>query len=193
MTTRVTRRRLTAAALGVATVAAVAAVGTGALFTDSASVTGNLITTGTVDISTDQTSAAITASAMMPGDTVYAPIKVNNLGTAQLRYAVTSTTTEDVLASALQVAVSVNPTTCDSTGFASGTALTLQGTAFGATTGEKMIGDPTAGAQTGDRVLAGSANETLCFKVSLPSSNTTASGLSTTASLAFAAEQTANN
>jgi len=57
-----------------------------------------------------------------------------------------------------------------------------------------IIGDPAQGAQAGDRTLAASGNEVLCFNVSLPSSTGDAyQGLTTTATFNFQAEQTKNN
>jgi len=65
---------------------------------------------------------------------------------------------------------------------------------LGSTTGTNVIGNPAQGAQTGDRTLAASANEILCFNVKLPASTGSSyQGLSTTATLAFQAEQTSNN
>ena len=59
--------------------------------------------------------------------------------------------------------------------------------------GAQAVGDPTQGAQTGDRVLSASASEVVCIQVSLPLSDSTGQGLTTTATLNFIAEQTANN
>ena len=65
---------------------------------------------------------------------------------------------------------------------------------LGSTTGVNVIGNPAQGAQTGDRTLNAGASETLCFNVSLPLSTGNAyQALSTTATFAFDAEQTANN
>jgi hypothetical protein len=57
-----------------------------------------------------------------------------------------------------------------------------------------LFRSPTQGADTGDRTLAASADEDLCFNVELPSATGNSfQGLTTTATFAFAAEQTANN
>jgi hypothetical protein len=57
-----------------------------------------------------------------------------------------------------------------------------------------VIGDPTTGSQAGDRTLAASANEVLCFSVILPlGTGNTSQGVTTTATFDFVAEQTANN
>jgi hypothetical protein len=65
---------------------------------------------------------------------------------------------------------------------------------LGSLIGANLIGDPTVGADTGDRLLASSASEVLCFSVSLPDTTGNAyEDADTTATLDFAAEQTANN
>ncbi len=163
------------------------------LFTDTATTTGNTISTSTVDISVAPTSAVVSYSGMMPGDVVTAPLTVTNAGTAQLRYAVSSTTTENVLAAELDLQIKVGVTTCTNGGFAAdGTS--LYGPAdLGSTTGINVMGNPTAGSQAGDRTLNAAANEILCIRVSLPSGSTLNSAITTTATLTFAAEQTANN
>ncbi len=165
-----------------------------ALFTDTASVGSNTFSTGTVDITTSPTTALVTFSAMAPGDQVTAPITVTNAGTLALRYALTNTTTENVLAAALDLTIKSGVTTCTSAGFtATGTVVYATGD-LGSTTGVNTIGSPATGAQAGDRVLAAAGSEILCFNVSLPLATSNASqALTTTATLAFAAEQTANN
>lgn len=165
-----------------------------ALFTDTASVTSNLFTTGSVDLTTSPTTGLVTFSGMMPGDQVTAPITVSNAGTAQLRYAVTSTTTENTLAAQLDLTIKSGVATCTNAGFAgSGTTVYATGD-LGSTTGVNVIGSPTQGAQAGDRTLNASANEILCFNVTLPlTTGNTFQNLSSTATFAFAAEQTASN
>ena len=61
-------------------------------------------------------------------------------------------------------------------------------------TAGKLVGDNTQGAQAGDRALAASGSETLCFRASLASSTGNAyQGATTTATFTFDSEQTANN
>ncbi len=174
--------------------AAVLTISALAIFTDTESVGSNTFTTGTIDISTSPTTALVTFSNMLPGDQVTAPITVTNAGANQLRYAVTSTTTENTLAGQLDLTIKSGVTTCTNAGFgASGSVVYATGD-LGSTTGVNVIGSPTQGSQAGDRTLNGSANEVLCFNVSLPSSSgNTYQNLTTTATFAFAAEQTANN
>lgn len=169
-------------------------LGTGAIFTDTQSVDANTFSTGTVDISTDPTTALVTFSDMAPGDQVTNPLTVTNSGSLELRYAVTSSTTEDPLAAQLDLTIKSGVSNCTNAGFdADGTV--IYGPAdLGSTSGVNVIGDPTQGAQAGDRTLASSASETLCFNVSLPLDTGNAfQSLSTTATFNFQAEQTKNN
>jgi predicted ribosomally synthesized peptide with SipW-like signal peptide len=163
-----------------------------ALFTDTASVTGNTFTTGSIDISTTPATAVVAVPAMAPGDQDTAPLTVSNAGTLQLRYAVESTTTEDVLAAELVLTIKSGVTTCDDANW-SATGTTLYSGRLGSVAGDAIIGSSAAGADAGDRVLAASANEVLCVNVTLPLSTTVGQGVTTTATLSFIAEQTSNN
>jgi len=169
-------------------------VASNAIWTDSQNVDANVFSTGTIDISTNPTTALVTFSGMAPGDQVTNPITVTNAGSLQLRYAVTSTTTENTLAAQLDMTIKSGVTTCTNGGFgSSGTVIYGPGD-LGSTTGTNVIGNPAQGNQAGDRTLNASANEVLCFNVQLPSSTGNSfQGLTTTATFAFAAEQTANN
>ena len=123
-----------------------------------------------------------------------AGVVVSNDGTLELRYSITSTTTEDVLAAALDLTIrEIDVTTpgvpCDDF---DGT-LRYGPADLGSVAGINVIGDPTQGAQAGDRVLAASATETLCFRVELPLSATGPEGTTTTATFTFDAEQTQSN
>lgn len=169
-------------------------VGTGALFTDTQSVDANTFTTGTVDIATNPTTALVTFSGMAPGDQVTNPLVVTNSGTLELRYAVTSTTTEDPLAAQLALTIKSGVTACTDAAFGTDGTVIYGPAALGSTTGINVIGNPTQGAQPGDRTLGGSGSETLCFNVSLPlGTDSTFQGLTTTATFNFQAEQTKNN
>ena len=182
--------------------AALAAVGLGvlassALFTDSATIGSNAFTNGTIDITTDPTTTALTAGNMAPGDSIYGTVKVSNIGTLPMRYAVTSSATNadtKALASQLQMTVKSGVSTCDNAGFASGTVLYNAGVLGGLASAVNILGDPTTGAQAGDRTLAAGTNETLCVKVTLPTATSNAyQGATTTATFTFSAEQTTNN
>ena len=183
-----------ASAMVMTLLAAVLALTALALFTDTQSVPSNTFTTGSVDISTSPTSALVTFSGMAPGDQVTNPITVTNAGTLQLRYAVTGTTTENTLAGQLDLTIKSGVTTCTSAGFGvDGTVVYAAGD-LGNTSAINLIGNPAQGSQAGDRTLNASANEVLCFNVSLPSSTgNTYQGLTSTATFAFQAEQTSSN
>ncbi|MEZ5227839.1 MAG: TasA family protein [Acidimicrobiales bacterium] len=177
-----------AVALGVVTVASLA------LFTDTDSVPNNTFSTGTVNIDATPDATVFTAPSMNPGDEVVAPITVANTGSMQLRYAVTSETSEDVLASELVLTIRDNVTDCSVANWdATGTQV-YQGILGDSTTsgGLPVLGSAAAGADAGDRVLNGGLNEALCFHVQLPLT-ATAQGATTTAIFNFLAEQTANN
>ena len=167
---------------------------TGSTFTDTQSVASNTFVTGTLDISGSATSTLITFNNMAPGDKVTNPITVSNNGSLELRYAVKSTTTENTLAAQLDLTIKTGVTTCTNVGFdTDGTVIYGVGD-LGSTTGLNLVGNPTQGADSGDRTLAASGTEVLCFQVSLPSSTTDAfQGLTTTSTLDFIAEQTTNN
>ena len=181
---------------GVSVATAVTAA-TGAVFTDTQSVGANTFSTGTVNISSSPTSAVISLSGMAPGDSVTNPITVSNDGSLALRYAVQSTTTENTLAAQLDMTIwdeaeeADGGTTCNSTA----PATKLYGPAdLGSTGTTNVMGDATQGSQAGDRVIAASGNEVLCIRASLPLSTGNAfQSLSTTATLDFIGEQTANN
>jgi len=164
------------------------------LFTDSDSVPANAFSTATVSLTTSPTTGLITFSGMVPGDQVTAPLTVTNNGTAALRYAVTSTTTENTLATQLSLTVKTGVTTCTTAGFGSSGTVVYGPAPLGNTVPLAIIGNTAQGAQAGDRALAVGANESLCFNVSLPiASSNTFQNLSTTATFTFASEQTANN
>lgn len=167
-----------------------------ALFTDSETVDATF-GTGSVDLDAARIDALVlTTSAMMPGDSVTDDVVVENDGTAELRYAMTTATTNadglalrDVLTLTVRTIDATTPgTPCNDF---DGTVV-LAATPLGAAAAG--FGDPTAGADTGDRTLSAAAGETLCFRVSLPASTGSAyQGASATTTFSFVAEQTANN
>ena len=68
--------------------------GTAALFTDTQAVGANTFTTGTLDLTASPATAIVTFSAMAPGDNTVGAVTVTNGGTLQMRYAISSATTE---------------------------------------------------------------------------------------------------
>lgn len=186
---------LTLVAIGL--LSATSGLGGLAVFTDQEANNANTFTTGTVDISTSPSSAFITYGDMAPGDEVTEPLTVSNDGSLELRYAVTSTIPLPPfpsLAAQLDLTIKENVTTCTNAGFdVDGTVLYGPGD-LGSFAGINVIGDPTQGADAGDRVLAAPASEVLCFNVELPlSTGDSYQNKTTTATFTFDAEQTANN
>jgi hypothetical protein len=187
-------RKIAITAVVLLALAAAGVKGVLAVFTDSQAVGANTFSTGTVDISTAPASALVTYSAMAPGDQVTNPITVTNDGTLDLRYAITSSATENTLASQLQLTMKSGVATCTNAGFGSSGTVVYGPAAVGSVAGINVLGDPAQGAQAGDRALTAGANEPLCFNVSLPlSSGNAYQGLTTTATFTFQAEQTKNN
>lgn len=169
-------------------------IATGAYFTDTAGLSGTSFTSGTVKIGAAPVRSALKVPAMAPGDVITAPVTVTNKGTLAHRYAVRSRTSENVLAGQLRLTVKTGVTSCTNAGFrGSGTTVYGPGV-LGSTKGTKLVGDAAPGAHRGDRVLAAGTSEVLCLQVSLPPTTGNAfQAKSTTASLTFDAEQTANN
>jgi predicted ribosomally synthesized peptide with SipW-like signal peptide len=159
-----------------------------ALFTDTETVDGNAFTTGSIQLSASPTTALLTASALMPGDSVNGTLVMSNAGTAALRYAMTASATNADglgLASQLSLAVRTQGTSCAAF---DGTLL------YSGSIGSAAFGSPASGGQAGDRTLAGATSETLCFRATLPlATGNGYQNASTTATFTFDAEQTANN
>ena len=165
-----------------------------ALFTDAETTTGNSFEGSTVIIDAGSTATAFNVPTMQPGQEAVLEITAANAGSAEFRYAITATTTEDVLASELVLTIRAQVTDCTVANW-DGTGTQLYTGKLGDTTtagGLRLVGDPGTGADTGDRVLGAGATEALCFHVTLPVSALT-QNVGTTATFHFEAEQTANN
>jgi hypothetical protein len=166
----------------------------GAIFTDSQVLASNSFSAGTVEISTNPTSAAISLANMAPGNVVTGPLTVSNDGSLQHRYAMTSLTLENTLAAQLEMTIKSGVTTCDNSGFGTDGTVIYGPADLGSTSEAPILGDITQGTQTGDRTLAAAASEILCVQVSLPSTTGNSfQGTSTSATFNFYAEQTENN
>jgi hypothetical protein len=122
---------------------------------------------------------------------------VSNGGSLGLRYAISSSATntdtkglkDQLVLTIKTIDVTLPATPCDDF---DGTQLYTGDLDDGAS--GYLVGDPTPGPQGGERVLAASANETLCFRVELPlSTGNTYQNATTTATFTFDAEQTVNN
>lgn len=194
------RRRMLLATLmaGTALIAASGATMSLALFTSSAVANANGFTTGTIIIGIAPANTIFTSGVMMPGDAVPAgvpgqAVTVTNSGTGILRYAITGIATNAPLAASLVITIK-QPDGNTGSSCALFTGATLNTTTTVATTTTKLVGDAATGAQAGDRVLAGGASETLCFKANLPiGTGDAAQGLTTNITVSFLAEQTSNN
>ncbi|WP_186762853.1 TasA family protein [Lentzea tibetensis] len=184
-----------------------------ALYTYTATNTGNVFSTGTIHLTLNPATAMFN-STLNPGDTVNQDMQVLNDGTMPLRYAITGLTTAssnggvadtpavNTLAAALQLTIrsGLTEANCESGNYTGATVEYGPGPTSDITTARQLVGDITAGQQDpnaaalpgADRVLANGTNEHLCFTVGLPGGDTNA-GLSTTVTFAFVSEQTANN
>lgn len=191
-----TMRRL-ATTVGILAVAAGArAVTSLAVFTDTASVGANSFTAGDIELTASPASAVVSFTNMLPGDQVTQSLTVSNAGTNQLRYAMTSQTSSgsDPFAAQLDLTIKTGVTTCDNANWTTDGTIIYGPGDLSTSAGINVIGDPTQGADAGDRTINSAANEVLCVNVTLPlSTNNTFEGLSAEATFTFEAEQTANN
>ena len=155
-----------------------------AAFTDSVDATGSF-STGTIDL-TASPATIFTVTDIMPGASGSATLSVSNTGTGALRYAMTSASTNaDSKNLRDQLEITITAGACPGAGAPLYGSAAIAGAAFG---------DPTQGADTGDRTLAAASSEDLCFAWSLPLATGNAyQGATTTTTFTFAAEQTANN
>jgi predicted ribosomally synthesized peptide with SipW-like signal peptide len=190
------RRRALLALLmaGTALISATGATMSLAIFTDSASANANVFTTGTIHIGINPATAILTATTMMPGDTVSGQVLVSNTGTATLRYAVSGSATNadgKGLASAITITIR-QPDVAGGSVCTAFSGLQLFSGAVPYVEGN-LIGT-FATHPNGGRTLNAAASETLCFRATLPLATANAAeGATTTETFTFYAEQTANN
>jgi spore coat-associated protein N len=187
--------------LGVAALGSQVGPGVSAYFTDSAEASANSFTAGRIDIKlngADSVTGVFAVSPMAPGDSQTQQVAVSNAGNIGLRYSVAAGTVTNAdglgLKDALVLKIKTLGTSC--TAF-DGTSLYDSSAGNDGIDGPvsgKLVGDAAQGAQTGDRSLAASGSEALCFQVSLPlSAANTLQGATTSAQWVFSSEQTANN
>ena len=85
-------KKILLAVLIIAVVAAIAIGGTVAYFTDSAAVGGNTIASGTVDVTLNADNGGVTSAnpiqitKMVPGDTVFKTLRIENTGDVPMYY-----------------------------------------------------------------------------------------------------------
>lgn len=185
-------RKIALSVVVVLTTIATLSISSLALFTDTETVTGNGFTTGTIDLAVAPATAVVTLAAAAPGDQVTAPLTMTNGGSLDLRYSMTSTTTEDVLAAELVLTVKSGVTTCDDSNWATD-GTTLYSGVLGTTGTIGVFGSAAAGNDPGDRTLSAGNNEVLCVNVTLPIATIVGQGVTSTATFTFDAEQTKNN
>jgi spore coat-associated protein N len=170
---------------------------TQAYLTNAQANTGNRFTTGSVTLGTGLTGGTtLTVSTLLPGDSFVARLTVQNTGTLDVRYAMTSSASNSdskALRDALNVTVRKGVTSCTVSGFSADGTQLYDGV-LGASTAS--FGDVATGAQANDQSLAAGASQELCFLIALPQSFATSATLpdsTTTATFSFTAEQVANN
>jgi hypothetical protein len=167
--------------------------GTYASYQGTATSGTNVISAGTVDISSSPTSALLAFADLVPGETVTAPLTVTNGGSLQLRYALSSTVTNadgKALGAQLTLTVKGDVSTCTNAGFGSSGTVLYGSAPLGAVgSSVNLIGTP-GSFPNGGRTLNASSGEALCFQVAMPASTGSGfQGATTTATFAFSAQQ----
>ncbi len=180
------RRRMLVAML---LASSLATVGAGAMslavFTDSKASSGSW-TTGTIILGVSP-STAFSATGIMPGDSGAQVIAVQNSGTSQLRYAMTTAVSGDTngLAAQMHLDITTGPV---SSGACTGSSI------YSGSLAAAALGSTAQGANPGDRNVNAGATDNLCFQWTFPlGSGNSFQASTTTAQFTFAAEQTANN
>jgi hypothetical protein len=157
-----------------------------ATFVDSDGSSGGFVS-GTVTLGLSPTTSLVSMSGMVPGNQIAAPLTIQNTGTLNLRYAMTASATD---ADGKHLRDTLDLTIERRTGCGGSILETL----YDGPIGTALFGDPRAGADPGDRTLASSASEVLCFRASLPPGvDPLYASASTTVTLTFWSEQTAGN
>ena len=189
------RRRLAGLAIGLGLLGTFSAAMSLAVFTDQETVDGTFSTGSIVLDAAEVDALSLSVAALMPGDAVTDDVVVENDGTAQLRYAISTATTDPdgkALRNALNVTIRTADVASPGTPCNDFDGTVLYDGVMGAATA--AVGSPATGADAGDRTLAGLSNETLCFRVSLPLATGNAyAAASAVTTFTFDAEQTANN
>jgi hypothetical protein len=204
-----------------ASVGGVSVIASAALLSQSQTTGGASVTAGTVSLSLSGGSGSVVRGAPVTAwisatnvgvgtpNAYYKDLTVYNNGTAQLRYAMTSTpngtgtgltTTNEI---ELDIALITAGQTCSASTFAAGTTITPSTAVMGNgtnTTEVAVIGDKTAGQSgtdggVGDQVLPVGASDTLCMRAYvIPGAGRAAQAVSSiTSTFTFYSEQTKNN
>jgi hypothetical protein len=180
--TRRRRRGLIAALLGLSLMTVGAGAFSLAIWTDSKTNAGSFAT-GSIILGVSP-ATVFTATNILPGDSGSQDVTVSNAGLSQFRYAMSTAISAETNSLANGLTLTVKNAACASVG----------STIYTGTLRSAALGDPTQGAQAGDRTLGASSSETLCFTWALPGGAAQSyQGSTATATFTFAAEQTANN
>lgn len=150
-----------------------------AIWTDSKTNSGTFAT-GSIILGVSP-STVFTATDILPGATGSQDVVVSNTGLSQFRYAVTTAITGETKSLATGITLTIKDAACAGAG----------ANIYTGTLASAVLGNPAQGPQAGDRILGGTATETLCFAWALPSgaAQTYQAGTAT-ATFTFAAEQT---
>jgi hypothetical protein len=176
------RRGLIALLLGLSVLTLGSGVFSLAVFTSTDTATGEF-STGTIVLEAVP-ATLFQVTGILPGDSGSATLSVENHGTGELRYAMTSSSTGGASGLAGQLNLAVDLGTCASPGANLYTG-TLDGAFFGAAA---------QGPDTDDQVIASGGTQDLCFSWDLPlSTDTGFQDATTTATFTFLAEQTLHN
>jgi hypothetical protein len=154
-----------------------------AVFTDS-DATGGSWTAGTIILGVTP-SPVFTATDIMPGDSGSQTLTLANTGTGQLRYAMSTATTDSGAGLDSKLQLLIRAGTCAAPG----------ATLYNGNLNAAALGSSAQGAQAGDRQVDAGASDSLCFTWSLDLNSTGNGyqGASATATFTFDSEQTANN
>jgi hypothetical protein len=181
------RKKRRRALLAILLSSSLATLGAGAMslavFTDS-DASGGSWTAGTIILGVSP-ATAFNATNVMPGDTGSQTITLANTGTGQLRYAMSTATTDSGAGLNSKLQLLIRAGTCAAPG----------ATLYNGNLNAAFLGSNAQGAQAGDRQINAGTSDTLCFTWSLDL-NTTGNayqGASATATFTFDSEQTANN
>jgi hypothetical protein len=184
MNRRTKRRR---ALLAILLASSLVTVGAGAMslavFTDSQASTGSW-TSGSIILGVAP-AISFTATDIMPGDSGSQTITVSNVGTGDLRYALsTNATNADLLGLAAQMTLSIKAGACPGAG----------ADLYAGALDVAALGSAAPGPQAGDRVVLAGGSDDLCFAWVFPkASNDNFQLAATTATFTFDAEQTIHN
>jgi len=190
-------RKILASLIIIAVLAASITAGAMAVFTDQQTNPDNVFTTGTVILGIDPATAMFTVSNMAPGDVKYGGLEVNNDGSLELRYAMT-TTADNTSTLDEQLDLTIDVVTdpgADSTWYTDDDVVG-EADIYGpdGVLSAAFFGDPAQGGQAGDRTLALGTSERLRFEATLPlDTDNTYQGTTCTVAFVFDAEQTVSN